>query len=113
MEAGAGVVENNLQVIPAIQNMKKHNISYGMSCAVDVSRGIDPIPVWSDIRNDWRIVRVDGFQYTFLGPLPFTVKEMKSGKYKQYCVDKELVLKHRQKAIKIIDLRTLEDISRA
>lgn len=74
-----------------------------MSIRIDISKGIDPIPVFSDIRNDARHCRVDGLFYTFLGGLPFTLKKVG----KDWCADKALILKHAAKA-QIKDLRTLE-----
>ena len=74
-----------------------------MSIRIDISKGIDPIPVASDIRNDERYCRVDGKGFTFVGGLPFTLKHID----KNWCADKALILKHADKA-KIVDLKTLE-----
>lgn len=82
-----------------------------MSVALDISKGIDPVPMFSDIRNDAHHFRFDGFSYTFRTQLPFTVRTMilkVGGKKRNYeCADKELILKHKDKAI-VKDLRTLE-----
>jgi hypothetical protein len=80
---------------------------------LDISQGVDPLPVWRDILTDEKIIRCEGFSYSFI-ELPFTLKETTwkktNGKdgTKMPCVDKNLLLKHRHKALKVVDLRTLE-----
>lgn len=70
---------------------------------MDISKGIDPIPVRSDIRNDTRWCRIDGKTYTFIGGIPFTLKQVG----KDWCADKKLILKHAHKAL-VKELATLE-----
>lgn len=85
-----------------------------MSIRLDISKGIDPIPMFSDIRTDEHYFRIDGIEYIFKTTLPFTLKEAhwvnafgKLSSKKWRCADKALVLKHKDKAY-IKDLRTME-----
>lgn len=80
-----------------------------MSYALDISKGIDPIPVFRDIRNDTTLFWVDGKSYIFIGNLPFTLKELKVKGYLRKHADKALILKHADKAL-IKDLRTMETL---
>ena len=61
-----------------------------MSYSVDISKGKDPIPASSDLRNDATLFRVENKTYIFYGRLPFTLVNHK----KRLCADKELVIKH-------------------
>ena len=86
----------------------------GMNIRLDRSQGIDPIPMWSDIRNDEHIFYVDGVRYAFTGQLPFTTIEVrwpnslgKMSRHPQKCVDKALILKHKDKG-RVMDIRTAE-----
>ncbi len=75
-----------------------------MSIRLDISKGIDPIEMFSDIRNDEHHFRVDGVDYVFRTTLPFTTLTVG----KKRCADKTLVLKHKDKAAYVKDFRTLE-----
>jgi len=83
-----------------------------MSILLDRSKGIDPVQMFSDIREDEHIFRIDGFQYAFRTTLPFTTVEVAVGKQGRLrpCADKALVLKHKDKAAYVKDLRTLETV---
>ena len=81
----------------------------GVSIRLDISKGVDPIPVYSDIRRDEYVCFVDGVSYRFQH-LPFTLKEVKIYQKPQPCADKALVLKHADKAAYVKDLRTLETL---
>ena len=74
----------------------------------DKSKGIDPVPVSSDLRNDEFYFRVDGFDYVFRTILPFTLKEMTINGRRCQCADKALVLKYSKHAALVRDLRTME-----
>lgn len=81
-----------------------------MSYRLDISQGIDPVPVYSDIVNDNYTCFVDGVRYRF-SRLPFTLKEVKMQFSKRPipCADKTLILKHADKA-NVKDVRTLETL---
>lgn len=80
-----------------------------MSIRRDISKGIDPVPVYSDIRNDCYVCFVDGKRYRF-ERLPFTIKEFpQKGKLTRQCADKALVLKHADKAI-VTEIATQESL---
>lgn len=79
-----------------------------MSVRLDVSRGIEPVPVFSDIRNDCYVCRTDGQSFVF-DRLPFTLKNVRlPGSQREVpCADRYLILKHSDKA-KVKDLSRQE-----
>lgn len=83
-----------------------------MSIRLDISQGVDPIPVYSDIRHDNYTCFVDGLRYTFKW-LPFTLKDARPTAWSRRpipCADKALILKHADKAT-VRDVRTAESIN--
>lgn len=80
-----------------------------MSIRLDISKGIDPVPVFSDIRNDIYIIYCGGNQFIF-DRLPFTTIDIrsKSGRTIPHA-DRELVLKHADKA-RVTELARLESV---
>lgn len=62
---------------------------------LDISTGIDPVPITYDIFTDEISFRVDGTVHKWpLHCLPFTLKEMKVHGHSMRCADKALILRH-------------------
>ena len=82
-----------------------------MSIRLDISQGVEPVAVYSDIRNDNYRVHVDGLALVF-ERLPFTLKDvlLPGAKRTVPCADKALVLKHRDKAVSIRELARQETV---
>ena len=82
-----------------------------MSIKLDISKGIKPVPVNRDIRNDEYYIRAQGKSYVFRTLLPFTTILMRRNNVPVSCVDEDLVIKHADKAVLIKDLSGIEDLT--
>lgn len=65
-----------------------------MSIALDVSQGVDLIPVGYDVFKDEHSAFVDGKLYRMKSPLPFTTKVIRRNGYDAHAADKALILKY-------------------
>lgn len=69
-----------------------------MSMALDVSQGVDPVPVYYDSVTDDYHAWVDGRSVRFR-ELPFTLTSIRGHGYDVQCADKSLILKHARKTV--------------